>query len=300
MEFRVLRSFLAIAREKSMTGAAKILHVTQPTLSRQIRDLEEELGTRLFDRHSHSVSLTAAGVRLRRRAEEMEELFNLTLAEFASPGAGIAGDIRVGAGETRVMRHLADLVAEIRAEHPDIHVHLYSGNMEDLADRLDRGLLDFGVLVQPADLSGYNFVHLPEKDVWGVVTRRDGPLAAKKVVTREDLAGLPLILSRQVLPPQAGNVFMEWFGELEDRLDVVATYNLVYNAAILVEAGIGHAVTLRGLVDTSDSSPLCFRLLSPTLETGLSVVWKKQQHFSPAASVLLERLRERFGGGPSA
>ena len=296
MEFRVLRYFLAVAREKSMTGAANVLHVTQPTLSRQIRDLEDELGTQLFERHSHSVTLTADGMRLRKRAEEMEELFELTRAEFAAAKSGIEGDIRIGAGETLAMRHLAGVISEIRQTYPDIRVNLYSGNMEDLSERLDRGLLDFGVLIQPADLSKYSFVHLPEKDVWGVVTRRDSPLAAKSVVTKEDLAGLPFILSRQAMRPQAGNVFLEWFGDEADRLNVVATFNLVYNAAILVEAGIGHVVTLQGLANTSESSPLRFRLLDPVLETSLSIVWKKQQVFSPAAQVFWERILERFWG----
>ena len=296
MEFRVLRYFLAVAREKSMTGAANVLHVTQPTLSRQIRDLEDELGTQLFERHSHSVTLTADGMRLRKRAEEMEELWELTREEFAAAKSGIEGDIRIGAGETLAMRHLAGVISEIREMYPDIRVHLYSGNMEDLSERLDRGLLDFGVLIQPADLSKYSFVHLPEKDVWGVVTRRDSHLAAKTIITREDLAGLPLILSRQAMRPQAGNVFLEWFGDEADRLNVVATFNLVYNAAILVEAGIGHVVTLRGLANTSESSLLCFRLLDPVLETGLSIVWKKQQLFSPAAEVFWKRIMERFGG----
>ncbi|MFQ8888510.1 MAG: LysR family transcriptional regulator [Bilophila wadsworthia] len=199
MELRVLRYFLAVAREGSVTGAANFLHVTQPTLSRQIKELEEELGTKLFVRHSHSVSLTPDGMRLRKRAEEVVDMIEKTEAEFAVKEESVEGDVHIGAGETRVMRHVAEVIHELRKDYPNIHIHLYSGNLEDVAERLDKGLLDFGVLIQPADLSKYDYVNLPEKDVWGVVTRKDSPLAARQAITRQDLLGEPLILSRQAI-----------------------------------------------------------------------------------------------------
>lgn len=296
MELRVLRYFLAVAREGSITGAANVLHLTQPTLSRQIRDLEDELGTRLLLRHSHSVSLTEDGMRLRRRAEEMEELVEKTKAEFAAARSSVEGDIHIGAGETRAMHLLADCIRDIRAACPGIRVHLYSGNLEDVAERLDRGLLDFGVLIQPADLTRYESVHLPERDVWGVLTLKDSPLAAKSVVTRRELRDLPLIFSRQVMRrTRAKNDVADWFGRDYDRLNVVATFNLVYNAAILAASGIGHVVTIDGLADVSEASPLCFRLLEPRLETGLDIVWKKFQVFSPAADIFLKTILHRFG-----
>lgn len=296
MDVRVLRYFLAVAREGSVTGAANFLHVTQPTLSRQIKDLEEELGTKLFVRHSHSVSLTPDGMRLRKRAEEVVEMIEKTEAEFSTKEETIGGDIHIGGGETRVMRHLAGIIREIREAYPDIHVHLYSGNSEDVTERLDKGLLDFGILIQPADLSKYDYVNLPDKDVWGVLTRKDTPLAAKHAITRHDLLGRPLLLSRQAIRrTSAKNEFIDWFKDDFEKLDVVATFNLVYNAAIMAEGGIGHVVTIDGLADTSEAGTLCFRLLEPRLETGLNIVWKKYQVFSPAAEVFFQKIEERFG-----
>lgn len=296
MDVRVLRYFLAVAREGSVTGAANFLHVTQPTLSRQIKDLEEELGTKLFVRHSHSVSLTPDGMRLRKRAEEVVEMIEKTEAEFSTKEETIGGDIHIGGGETRVMRHLAGIIREIREAYPDIHVHLYSGNSEDVTERLDKGLLDFGILIQPADLSKYDYVNLPDKDVWGVLTRKDNPLAVKHAITRHDLLGQPLLLSRQAIRrTSAKNEFIDWFKDDFEKLDVVATFNLVYNAAIMAEGGIGHVVTIDGLADTSEAGTLCFRLLEPRLETGLNIVWKKYQVFSPAAEVFFQKIEERFG-----
>ena len=296
MELRVLRYFLAVAREGSVTGAANALHVTQPTLSRQLKDLEDELGTKLFVRHSHSVSLTPDGMRLRKRAEEVVDMIEKTEAEFAVKEESIGGDIHIGAGETRVMRHVAEIIREMRREYPDIHIHLHSGNLEDVTERLDKGLLDFGVLIQPADLSKYDYVNLPEKDVWGVLMDKNSPLAAKQVIRRQDLLGEPLLLSRQAIRrTSARNEFIEWFKDDFDRLDVVATFNLVYNAAILAGSGIGHVVTIDGLADVSESGGLRFRLLEPRLETGLNIVWKKYQVFSPAAEVFLRKIQEKFG-----
>ena len=296
MELRALRYFLAVAREGSVTGAANFLHVTQPTLSRQLKDLEEELGTKLFVRHSHSVSLTPDGMRLRKRAEEVVDMIEKTEAEFAVKEEKIGGDIHIGAGETRVMRHVAEVIRDLWKDYPDIHIQLHSGNLEDVTERLDKGLLDFGVLIQPADLSKYDYVNLPEKDVWGVVTRKDSSLAARRVITRQDLLGEPLILSRQAIRrTSAKNEFIEWFEEDFEKLDVVATLNLVYNATILAESGIGHVVTLDGLVNTSEYSNLCFRFLEPRLESCLNIVWKKYQVFSPAAEMFLQKIQEAFG-----
>lgn len=296
MELRVLRYFLAVAREGTVTGAANFMHVTQPTLSRQLKDLEDELGTKLFVRHSHCVTLTPDGMRLRKRAEEMVDMMDKTEAEFAVKEETMGGDIHIGGGETRVMCRLAEIISEIRKSYPDIHFHFFSGNSEGVTERLDKGLLDFGILIQPADLAKYDYVNLPDKDVWGVITRKDSPLAAKGVITRQDLLGQPLLLSRQAIRrTTTKNEFVDWFKDDFEKLDVVATFNLVYNAAIMAEGGIGHVVGLGGLVNTEESSPLCFRLLEPRLETGLNIVWKKYQVFSPAAEVFLQKIQERFG-----
>lgn len=296
MEIRVLRYFLAIAREGSITNAANFLHVTQPTLSRQIRDLEDELGQKLFTRGSHNMTLTVEGMILRKRAEEIVSMVDKTEAEFNSMENIIGGDIYIGGGETDAIKMVAQVAKDLRESYPGIHYHLYSGNSEDVTERLDKGLLDFGILIQPADISKYDYINIPAKDVWGVVMRKDSPLAEKKEINKEDLLNIPLICSRQAMSQERSkNEFAEWFGEDFDKLDVVTTFNLVYNAAIMVESGIGYAVTIDKIANTSESSSLCFRPLAPRLDSGLNIIWKKYQVFSSAAELFLERLRENFG-----
>ena len=295
MEIRVLRYFLAIAREGSITNAANFLHVTQPTLSRQIRDLEEELGQKLFTRSSHHMTLTAEGKILRKRAEEIVSMVDKTEAEFNSMENVVSGDIYIGGGETDAMKLVAQIACELRMNYPGIHYHLYSGNSEDVTERLDKGLLDFGILIQPADISKYDYINIPAKDTWGVAMRRDSPLAVKEVIRKEDLLNVPLICSRQVISGERrGNEFAEWFGEDFEKLDIVTTFNLVYNAAIMVEAGVGYAVTIDKIANTTGNSNLCFRPLEPRLDSGLDIIWKKYQVFSSAAELFLNKLRERF------
>ena len=294
MEIRVLRYFLTIAREGSITNAANFLHVTQPTLSRQIKDLEDELGQKLFIRGSHSMTLTAEGLILRQRAEEILSMVDQTEAEFNSMENVVGGDIYIGGGETDAIKLVAQVAMELRKSYPDIHYHLYSGNAEDVTERLDKGLLDFGVLIQPADITKYDYLNLPARDIWGVVMRKDSPLAQKESVRKEDLLNLPLICSRQAMSQHSNNEFAEWFGEDFDKLDVVTTFNLVYNAAIMVDAGIGYAITIDKITNTAEDSNLCFKPLEPRVDSGLNIIWKKYQVFSSAAELFLERLRKNF------
>ena len=296
MELRVLRYFLTIAREGSITNAANVLHVTQPTLSRQIHDLEEELGQRLFVRGSRNMSLTAEGMILRKRAEEIISMVDKTEAEFHSMSNVVSGDIYIGGGETEAVKLIAQIVCELRTAYPEIHYHLYSGNAEDVTERLDKGLLDFGLLIQPADISKYDYFNIPTRDTWGVIMRKDIPLAKKETIRKEDLLNVPLICSRQVISEERHrNEFAEWFGEDFDKLDIVTTFNLVYNAAIVVEAGVGYAITIDKIANTTESSSLCFRPLEPQLDSGLNIIWKKDQVFSAAAALFFKKLREHFG-----
>lgn len=295
MEIRVLRYFLAIAREGSITNAANLLHLTQPTLSRQIHDLEEELGQKLFTRGSHSMTLTAEGMILRKRAEEIISMVDKTAAEFNYMENTIGGDIYIGGGETDTVKLVAQIAKQLRESYPGIRYHLYSGNSDDVTERLDKGLLDFGILIQPANITKYDYINIPAKDTWGVVMRKDSPLAEKDIIHKEDLLDVPLICSRQAISQErSGNEFAEWFGEDFDKLDIVTTFNLVYNAAIMVDAGIGYAVTIDKIANTSENSSLCFRPLEPRLDSGLNIVWKKYQVFSSAAEIFLERLRQDF------
>lgn len=291
MDVRVLRYFLAVAREESISGAAEYLHLTQPTLSRQLMDLELELGKKLFVRGSRKMTLTEEGLLLRKRAEEILELVEKTESEFhETDRADVSGDIYIGGGETEAMRLLARTAKELQADYPHIRYHLFSGNAEDVTERLDKGLLDFGILIEPVDLSRYDYIKLPAADVWGVLMRKDSPLAEKDCVRPEDLWQLPLLTSRQVM---AQRELLGWMGKKREELDIVSTYNLIYNAALMVEEGVGYALALDRLINTTGDSALCFRPLEPKLEVGLVLVWKKYQIFSKATSKFLDRLQAK-------
>lgn len=291
MELRVLRYFLAVAREESISGAADFLHITQPTLSRQLMDLEEELGKKLLLRGSRRVTLTNEGLLLRKRAEEIVSLVEKTAAAFRAPQESISGDIYLGAGETDAMRMIAQIAGDLQRAHPDVRYHLFSGNADDVTERLDKGLLDFGLLIEPADVQKYDFIRLPAVDVWGVLMRRDNPLAAQEKIRPEDLWELPLIVSRQMLVSRA---IARWIKKDFEKLRIAATYNLVYNASLMVEEGVGYALCLDKLLHLTAGSKLCFRPFTPSLEARLDIVWKKYQIFSKPAEAFLKRLQETF------
>lgn len=291
MEIRVLKYFLAVAQEGSITGAANFLHLTQPTLTRQLKDLEKELGHQLFIRTNHNISLTPEGIVFRKRAQEIIDMVEKTEAEFNSMNNDISGDIYIGAGETAAITGVAEIIKELQEEHKNIKFHLYSANAEDITERLDKGLLDFGILIQPTDISKYEYVTLPNKDTWGVLMQKNSPLANKKSITKEDLLNVPLIVSKQVMQRKnVKNDYNMWFGSYIDRLNIVATYNLIYNAAKMTEVGVGYSISLENLINTSGKSNLCFRPLSPKLESGLDIVWKKHQVFSQAAKLFLSKI----------
>lgn len=291
MEIQVLRNFLAVAREGNITNAANHIHIAQPSLSRQIKNLEKELGQQLFVRGSHNVSLTPEGMILRKRAEDVIAMVDKIEEEFYTMGDSVSGDIHIGAGETYIFRYIVDILKNLQKDYPNIHYHLYSGNAAEVTERLDKGLLDFGLLMQPADKTKYDYFNLPEKDIWGVVMRNDSPLAEKETISCRDLEGLPLICSRQSISAMERNTFVEWFDGKLEQMNIIATFSLVYNAALMVEQGLGYMITVDNLVNTAVNPGLCFRPLSPKLEAGLTIEWKKYQYFSSAADLFLERLR---------
>ena len=289
-----MKYFLAVAREGSITAAANALHLTQPTLTRQLQDLEYELKQKLFVRGKYKITLTDEGMLLKDRAEEIIKMVDKTKRDIISSGVDIKGDVYIGGGETDAMEYVADVIKEIRTTHPNITFHLYSGNAEDVMEKLDKKLLDFGILIQPVDISKYDHLTLPATDVWGVIMRKDSPLAQCKSIKLENLKGLPLINSRQAIKKSSNNEFLKWFqGEFEN-LNTVATYNLIFNAAIMVKSGIGYAITLDKLADISDKSPLCFIPLEPKLESKLGIVWNKSSVRSSAANLFLQKLQEKF------
>lgn len=291
MEFRVLQYFLAITREETILGAAEQLHITQPTLSRQMKDLEEELGKQLFIRGNRKITLTEDGMLLRQRAEEIINLVEKTESEIMVSDTSVSGDIYIGSGETKGISLIAKVVNKCQKEYPNIKFHFYSGNAQDVADRIEKGLIDFGILIEPADVSKYDFIKLPAYDTWGVLMRKDSPLASKDFIKADDLKTIPLICSDQTM---VKNEISGWMNHDFDKLNIVAGYNLIYNASLLVEEGIGYALCLDKLINTTGDSQLCFKPLEPKLEVGITLVWKKYQIFSRAAEYFLKILHKEF------
>lgn len=290
MELRVLQYFLAVAKEQNISAAAQSLHLTQPTLSRQLKDLEEELGRRLMIRGSRKITLTEDGMLLRKRAEEILDLVGRTEKEFTQSDEAVSGDIYIGTGETDGVRQIAKTAHQIQKRYPGILFHIVSGDAVDVCERLDKGLLDFGILLGDIDKMRYSYMELPMKDTWGVLMQSSSPLAKKESILPQDLWDKPLILSRQ-MDNKSG--LYRWLQREPTQLRTVATYNLIYNASLMVDEGMGYAFTLDKLVNTNGST-LCFRPLKPRLELGMYLVWKKSQIFSRAAELFLERLRENL------
>ena len=294
MELRVLQYFLAVAREQSISGAAESLHLSQPTLSTQLKAMEEELGKQLLIRGtkgSRKVTLTEEGMILRKRAEEILELVKKTESEISLSDDVVAGDVYIGTGETNIIRLFAKTARELQHDYPDIHYHLSSGNSSYVMEQLDKGLIDFGLLYDSVDIAKYETLKIPIKDVWGVLMRRASPLAAKEVICPEDLWDKPLIVSHQ---ENAKRIISEWLKQDLSKLNIVATYNLVLNASLLTDEGFGYTICFDKLLDIVPSSSLCFRPLFPRLEAEATIVWKKYQVFSRAAEKFLQQLQQTF------
>lgn len=290
MEIRVLKYFLAIAQEESISKAAEVLHITQPTLSRQIMDLEVELKTKLLVRgkRNKKILLTEDGKLLKSRAQEIVELANKTEAEFLVDEKDISGDVYIGGGESDAMRIVAKTAKKLSKKYPNIKYHLYSGNGEDVTEKLNKGLLDFGLFIEPIDKKEYGFIQLPQNDRWGLLMKKDSTLASKEYVVPEDLIDLPILTSRQYL---VKNLISGWLGYDFDKLNVVGTYNLLFNASIMVEEGFGYALCIDKLINLSGDSNLCFKPLRPKLEVGVLIAWKKNQVLSKCAKLFLEYLK---------
>lgn len=285
MELRVLKYFLAVAREENITKAAALLHLTQPTLSRQLMQLEEELGVQLFRRSRYHIELTEDGMLLRRRAQELVDLAEKTAQEFRKDPE-LRGEISIGSGDLEGMYVLAELLASFQKLHPQVTYQIYSGNADHTKERIEGGTLDLGLLLEPVDISKYDFIRMPVKEQWGVLIHEDAPLAHKESVTPKDLAGVPLILTRRGLIQQE---MEHWFGPYAQQLQVNATGNLPYNMALLARQDIGAFLTIR-LHCTYEG--LRFIPLSPALESSTVLAWKKTETFPPAVKALLEHIKK--------
>lgn len=290
MELRVLNYFLMVAREENITKAASLLHLTQPTLSRQLMQLEEELGVQLFTRSKHRIVLTDDGMLLRRRAEELVSLAEKTKEELQHQQKELSGKICIGSGELQSSQFLAQLIFAFRQKHPLVQFELYSGHSDNIKERIEQGLLDVGLLQEPVDISKYDFLRTPMKEKWGVLVSEDCPLAQKEAVTPKDLAQAPLILPQR---ESVVNELSHWFGEYAHQIHAVATGNLEYNLAILARNHLGCVIAVK--LDCQFDG-VKFIPLSPKLESGTVLVWKKNTVFSPATTALLQEAKEYLSG----
>lgn len=287
MELRVLQYFLAAAREENITKAAAFLHITQPTLSRQLMQMEEELGVKLFRRGKHNILLTEEGMLLRRRAQEIVDLAEKTAKELKHGEEMVSGEISIGCGETQNMKPLSEMIASFRQKYPDVSFHIYTAIADDVKERLENGLLDMGLLLEPVEISRYHYVRMPLREKWQVLLRRDMELAEKHKITPDDLAGVPLIIARR---QSVRNELENWFGYDREKLHIASTCNLSHhNQSIMVESGIGVALVMEF---ACNQDTLCLRPLDPEIESGCVLVWKKNLTHSPAMQRFIEYMKE--------
>lgn len=292
MEMRVLRYFLAVVREESVTKAAEALHITQPTLSRQLSQLEEEIGVRLFDRGTRKITLTNEGILLRRRAEEILQLVDKTERELAEQDEQVEGKISIGCGEIAAVRMLPEPIRTFREKYPRVSFELFSAAADLVKEQLDKGLLDIGLLLEPVDMEKYDFIRLDMKEKWVVLMRPEDPLAEKESVTAEDLLSLPLILPRRM---NVQSELASWFGDYYDKIDVAFTSNLSTNSAVMVGAGLAYALAIEGAALWDPS--ITYRPLFPALTATSVLAWKRGQPFSPAATKFIDQMKCFLGMG---
>ncbi len=289
MEFRVLKYFLMVAREENITKAAALLHLTQPTLSRQLMQLEAELGVKLFHRSKHSIILTEDGMLLKRRAQEIISLSDKTVQELSHKEDVLSGEIAIGCGETKNMLFLSEQIRKFRQKYPLVQFSIHSAIADDIKERIEKGILDIGLLMEPVDIGKYEFIRMPQKEKWGILVRKDSELAAKESINPKDLTNVPLIMVKREL---VKNELASWFGDYYEGLQIAATYNLILNAASMVQRGVGVALCFD--LGVSFYEDLCFIPLAPTLETGSVLVWKKNQTLGAATSQFMRYLRNAF------
>ncbi|MCZ3984254.1 LysR family transcriptional regulator [Lactobacillus crispatus] len=287
MELRVLNYFVATAQELNMTLAAQKLLVSQPALSRQIADLEDELGVKLFNRQPRHLTLTPAGQYLYEQAKEILTLASKTKSNLQS-SAVISGDLTIAAGESFAMQRLMNIVSNIIRDYPTVKIHILSGDYEFAERRLDTGAVDFAVIIGNLPLDNYASLQLPEKDTWGVLMTKDDPLAKKSAITAEDLVGRNILNSQQA---ENRKYFDSWFGNYKEQINIIGTVNLNFNGTLLVKNKAAIMLTLDKLANISDESNLTFRPITPMLKQPVTVIWKRETNKSPVADLFLNRLR---------
>lgn len=285
MELRILKYFLMVAREENITRAASLLHVTQPTISRQLMQLEEELGVTLFKRSRSKIILTDDGMLLKHRAQEIVELTEKMEREFSRGESELSGEVMIGCAETRNMSFLSQSIAKFRKKHPLVRFRIWSANADDTKERIEKGLLDMGLIIEPVDIGKYEFMRMVQKEPWGVLVRKDSPLAQLKTVSPQDLVGYPLIVGMR---EQIVQSIASWFGDYYKDIEIVASFNLSLNAIDMMKNGVG--ITLG--IDLVKDDDITFIPLSPPIEVGTVIAWKKNQVFSKSAERFIEFLRD--------
>lgn len=286
MEIRELRYFLSVAREGNISQAAKVLYIAQPSLSRAMNELEKEVGYPLFIRGSRKITLTDKGILLRKRAEEIISLYDKTNKELLSEDKIITGDVYIGGGESYAIETIAKITKEMHDEYKEVLFHFYSADTNTIIEQLDKGLIDFGILIEPCDLTKYEYIRLPLHDTWGLLVKKDNPLAQKEFIIAQDLKKEPLLISRHLAKNNPVDILL---GLKSDSLNIVATYNLIYNASLLVKQGLGSAVCIDKLINEKDDD-LVFIPFRPTTISYLDIAWKKYQVFSKAGEEFLRRI----------
>lgn len=285
MEIRVLRYFLTVVREESITKAAEVLHITQPTLSRQLAQMEEEIGVRLFDRGTRKIRLTNEGLLLRRRAEEILQLVDKTEKELVEQEEQVGGKISIGCGEVASVQMLPDLIRNFHQKYPLVTFDLFTATADLVKEQMDKGLLDLGLLLEPIETGKYEFIRLEMKERWVVLMLPDDPLTGKKYVKADELAELPLILPRRM---QVQSELASWFGDYYKNLNILFTSNLSTNGAVMVSRGLAYSLVIEGAVPFWDSSKIACRPLYPELMATCVLAWKREQPFSLAATKFIE------------
>lgn len=288
MEIRILRYFLTVVREENISRAAEILYITQPTLSRQLQELEKELDTKLFIRGKSKITLTDSGVLLRRRAEELVELADKMEREFLSKEENISGTISIGCGECMAVKTLSEQIDLFIKEYPEVKFDLYTGSADHIKEQIDRGIMDIGLLMEPIEIDKYEYIRLQQTEHWGVLLNSDNPLCEKTLLTVADIKEIPLIIPRRI---GAQGVLRNWFGDYFDKLNIISTCNLVGNSIRMVLKGTGSIITIDGAVDLYENKQLCFRPLSPELINTSVIAWKKYQPFGQAATKFINHLK---------
>lgn len=288
MDIRELKYFLAVAKEENISKAANYLYITQPSLTRQMQNLEKEIGKPLFVKTNRKIKLTPIGNMLRKRAQEIVDLYDKTQYDLLSTD-NISGNINIGSGESYAVETIADIAQNTQAQYPNIKFNFFSGNTNAICEKLDNGLIDFGIVIEPVDLSNYDYLQLPCIDKWGILTKKDDPIAQKQHLTAEELARLPLIFSQHAFDKEP---LKSWLNGMLDNYNIVATYNLLYNASLLVKANLGYAVCIDKIINTGKDSDFAFIPFYPQVQSRLYIAWKKHQIFSSASQVFLNNLHQ--------